>query len=87
MLASQQAQAQNSIPPSSLGHGEANATQSMPGAYAPPVPSHATFGVELGEQMVRDGTEIPKVVEKCAQAIETFGEESNAALPAIENDC
>ena len=37
--------------------------------------------------MVRDGTEIPKVVEKCAQAIETFGEESNAALPAIENDC
>jgi hypothetical protein len=48
--------------------------QSMPGSYSPtPVSSTATFGVELGAQMVRDGTEIPKVVEKCAEAIEMFG--------------
>jgi hypothetical protein len=33
----------------------------------------ATFGVDLGEQLARDGTEIPRVVEKCAQAIEAYG--------------
>lgn len=41
-----------------------------------PVPtmSGATFGVELGEQLVRDGREVPKIVEKCAEAIEAYGE-------------
>ncbi|CAD6572989.1 MAG: hypothetical protein TREMPRED_000705 [Tremellales sp. Tagirdzhanova-0007] len=41
----------------------------------PGIPSStgATFGVDLGEQLQRDGTEIPRVVEKCAQAIEAYG--------------
>lgn len=38
-----------------------------------PSTSGATFGVDLGEQLSRDGIEVPKVVEKCAQAIEAFG--------------
>jgi hypothetical protein len=32
-----------------------------------------TFGVELSEQAVVPGTEIPKVVQKCTEAIEAFG--------------
>ncbi|OCF32411.1 GTPase activating protein [Kwoniella heveanensis CBS 569] len=41
-----------------------------------PAATGATFGVDLGEQLARDGTEVPKVVEKCAQAIEAYGLES-----------
>ena len=36
-------------------------------------PGGPTFGIDLGEQLARDGTEIPRVVEKCAQAIEAYG--------------
>ena len=48
----------------------------IPGAYnpGPPVVSGSTFGIELSEQVVSEGTEVPKVVEKCAQAIEAYGE-------------
>lgn len=44
--------------------------------YSPGIPasSMATFGVDLGDQLARDGVEIPKVVEKCCQAIEAYGE-------------
>lgn len=38
-----------------------------------PSSSGATFGVDLGEQLQRDGTEVPKVVEMCAKAIEAYG--------------
>lgn len=31
------------------------------------------FGVDLAEQMTRDGVEIPRIVEKCCQAIEKYG--------------
>ncbi|WRT69264.1 uncharacterized protein IL334_006248 [Kwoniella shivajii] len=41
-----------------------------------PAASGATFGVDLGEQLTRDGVEVPKVVEKCAQAIEAYGLDS-----------
>ncbi|ORX39261.1 hypothetical protein BD324DRAFT_619059 [Kockovaella imperatae] len=41
-----------------------------------PAASGATFGVDLGEQLARDGTEVPKVVEKCAAAIEAYGLDS-----------
>jgi len=37
-------------------------------------PGGPTFGIDLGEQLARDGTEVPRVVEKCAQAIEAYGE-------------
>ncbi|WVR08891.1 hypothetical protein IAU60_005950 [Kwoniella sp. DSM 27419] len=51
---------------------------SSEGWVAPGIPaaSGATFGVDLGEQLARDSMEVPKVVEKCAQAIEAYGLES-----------
>ncbi|TXT09112.1 hypothetical protein VHUM_02586 [Vanrija humicola] len=41
-----------------------------------PASTGATFGVDLGEQLARDSTEIPKVVTKCAEAIEAYGLDS-----------
>ncbi|WVQ93029.1 hypothetical protein IAU59_000092 [Kwoniella sp. CBS 9459] len=41
-----------------------------------PAATGATFGVDLGEQLARDGAEVPRVVEKCAQAIEAYGLQS-----------
>lgn len=35
-----------------------------------------TFGVDLAEQMVRDGVEVPRIMEKCCEAIETYGSRS-----------
>ncbi|KIY52957.1 RhoGAP-domain-containing protein [Fistulina hepatica ATCC 64428] len=32
-----------------------------------------TFGVPLGEQMIRDNVEVPSILEKCCQAIEKYG--------------
>lgn len=32
-----------------------------------------TYGVDLNEQMARDGVEVPRVLEKCAEAIEAHG--------------
>lgn len=43
-----------------------------PGSH-PPHSTGLTFGVELSEQAVVPGTEIPKVVQKCTEAIEAFG--------------
>jgi hypothetical protein len=60
----------------SSGHnGETTQGTSIPGAYVsgPPPITGTTFGIELSEQIVSEGTEIPKVVEKCAQAIEAYG--------------
>jgi len=37
------------------------------------VPLNPTFGVPLGEQMARDGVEVPRILEKCANAIEEHG--------------
>lgn len=48
---------------------------SSDGYVVPGIPASSghTFGVDLGEQLARDGIEVPKVVEKCAQAIEAYG--------------
>lgn len=32
-----------------------------------------TFGVDLAEQMARDGVEVPPIMEKCCSAIEKYG--------------
>ncbi|TFK60437.1 RhoGAP-domain-containing protein [Pluteus cervinus] len=32
-----------------------------------------TFGVDLADQMARDGVDLPPIVEKCCQAIEKYG--------------
>ncbi|KAM0786281.1 hypothetical protein ACM66B_001761 [Microbotryomycetes sp. NB124-2] len=42
--------------------------------YAPL--ARPTFGVDLGEQMARDGAEVPRVLEKCCEVIEMLGLES-----------
>ena len=38
-----------------------------------PATGSATYGVDLGEQLARDGGEVPRVVEKCVQAVEAYG--------------
>ncbi|BGO95571.1 hypothetical protein NBRC10512_007828 [Rhodotorula toruloides] len=38
--------------------------------------SQPTFGVDLGEQMARDNVEVPRILEKCAEAIEIHGLDS-----------
>jgi hypothetical protein len=32
-----------------------------------------TFGVDLAEQMARDGVEVPPIMVKCCEAIEKYG--------------
>jgi hypothetical protein len=32
-----------------------------------------TFGVDLAEQMTRDGVEVPPIMVKCCEAIEKYG--------------
>ncbi|SCV74859.1 BQ2448_7888 [Microbotryum intermedium] len=39
-------------------------------------PMLPTFGIDLGEQMARDGVEVPRVLEKCCEAIELHGLDS-----------
>jgi len=78
-------------PPQPATNGNGQAPQQQPPAqqqqqqqqpqdpYAPtmvPAATGATFGVDLGEQLSRDGTEVPKVVIKCAETIEAYGLES-----------
>lgn len=57
-------------------NGESTVSHQSQGVNAGSHPSHAsgmTFGVELSEQAVVTGTEVPKVVAKCTEAIEAFG--------------
>lgn len=59
-----------------------NLSPAFPGAYTAHSSgsgtnhSGMTFGVDLSDQVVSEGTEVPKVVEKCAEAIEAFGLDS-----------
>jgi hypothetical protein len=39
-----------------------------------PASTGHTFGVDLGAQLERDKVEVPRVLEKCAEAIELFGD-------------
>jgi hypothetical protein len=45
-------------------------TMPVPGI---PAASGATFGVDLGEQLARDGVEVPRVVQKCTECIDAYG--------------
>ncbi|GAA6023927.1 hypothetical protein JCM10207_009279 [Rhodosporidiobolus poonsookiae] len=49
---------------------------SLASTAAPSAPTRPTFGVDLGEQMARDGVDVPRVLEKCAEAIELHGLDS-----------
>ncbi|KAK0553737.1 Rho GTPase-activating protein [Tilletia horrida] len=46
------------------------------GPRSPAAASRPLFGVDLAMQMVRDGVEVPPVLEKCAAAIEAVGLQS-----------
>jgi RhoGAP domain len=35
-----------------------------------------TFGVDLAEQMTRDGVDVPRIMQKCCEVIEKWGLES-----------
>lgn len=68
--------------PSTENGGDTNAsplgtttTESDDHYIVPGIPASTghTFGVDLGEQLVRDGLEIPLVMQKCAEAIEAYG--------------
>ncbi|RSH95110.1 hypothetical protein EHS25_000196 [Saitozyma podzolica] len=48
-------------------------TMPVPGI---PAASGATFGVDLGEQLARDGVEVPRVVQKCTECIDAYGLDS-----------
>ncbi|GMK55519.1 hypothetical protein CspeluHIS016_0205750 [Cutaneotrichosporon spelunceum] len=62
-------------PPPQTGTSPAS-TADMYVSPGVPANSGATFGVDLGDQLARDGTEVPKVVVKCAEAIEAYGLDS-----------
>ncbi|GAA5912316.1 uncharacterized protein JCM6883_003323 [Sporobolomyces salmoneus] len=47
-----------------------------PSSSLPPPTSNPTFGVDLGDQMLRDSVEVPRILEKCCEAIEREGLES-----------
>ncbi|GAA5833122.1 hypothetical protein JCM11251_006522 [Rhodosporidiobolus azoricus] len=51
-------------------------SSSASGGARPGAPTRPTFGVDLGEQMARDGVDVPRVLEKCAEAIELHGLDS-----------
>ncbi|POY73436.1 hypothetical protein BMF94_3774 [Rhodotorula taiwanensis] len=61
-------------PTTALGPPNPYSSSSL--SAASPAAAYPTFGVDLGEQMTRDGVEVPRVLEKCAEAIELFGLES-----------
>ncbi|TYJ59114.1 hypothetical protein B9479_000103 [Cryptococcus floricola] len=78
-------QTNNTVPTNSSitqnqgGSGETTSLTSYQQDYmAPGIPASTghTFGVDLGEQLARDGTAVPRIVEKCAAAIEMYGLES-----------
>ncbi|TFK52005.1 RhoGAP-domain-containing protein [Heliocybe sulcata] len=48
---------------------------SSPGASSSQVHDRGrpTFGVDLADQMARDGVEVPPIMEKCCEAIEKYG--------------
>ncbi|BEJ16227.1 hypothetical protein CspHIS471_0508320 [Cutaneotrichosporon sp. HIS471] len=80
-------QAPPQLPPISNGNGNLPQPQTQTGTspastadmyVSPGIPANsgATFGVDLGDQLARDGAEVPKVVVKCAEAIEAYGLDS-----------
>lgn len=41
-----------------------------------PEQGRPTFGVDLADQMGRDNVDVPPIVEKCCQAIEKYGSQT-----------
>lgn len=53
-----------------LGHGNSPHTQVV---QMPVDKGRPTFGIDLGEQMIRDDVDVPPVLVKCCEAIEKHG--------------
>ncbi|BGP41630.1 Rho GTPase-activating protein [Rhodotorula kratochvilovae] len=62
--------------PSLSPNPSSNNLQSFSSIAPPAAPTRPTFGVDLGEQMARDNVDVPRVLEKCAEAIELHGLDS-----------
>ncbi|CBQ69004.1 related to GTPase-activating protein beta-chimerin [Sporisorium reilianum SRZ2] len=63
------------------GTSKANAAAAAAAAAAatargPAASERPIFGIDLAEQMARDGVEVPPILEKCSQAIEELGIEN-----------
>ncbi|KAF9461544.1 Rho GTPase activation protein [Collybia nuda] len=63
------------LPPLPPHHGGGTPATSTPpnGGNGIQDKGRPTFGVDLAEQMARDNAEVPPIVEKCCQAIEKYG--------------
>ncbi|GJJ11509.1 hypothetical protein Clacol_005742 [Clathrus columnatus] len=59
------------VPPQGLQSQNSNNTDSP--ALQIPEKLSPTFGIDLAEQLIRDGVDLPKVMEKCCQTIEKWG--------------
>ncbi|GJN90452.1 hypothetical protein Rhopal_003463-T1 [Rhodotorula paludigena] len=62
--------------PADEGYPSSHNLASFSSASQLAAPTNRTFGVDLGEQMVRDNVDVPRVLEKCAEAIELYGLDS-----------
>ena len=62
--------------PSMSNFSATHAAQTFSTAQSFPPPTRPTFAVDLGEQMHRDGVEVPRILEKCCEAIELHGLDS-----------
>ncbi|KAL8279078.1 hypothetical protein RQP46_008536 [Phenoliferia psychrophenolica] len=62
--------------PSTSNFSATHAAQSFSTAQSFPPPTRPTFAIDLGEQMHRDGVEVPRILEKCCEAIELHGLDS-----------
>lgn len=54
--------------PQHIPYGDRATNNGNGGGYRLP-----TFGVPLGDQMIRDQVEVPKIVVKCCEAVERYG--------------
>jgi hypothetical protein len=64
-------------------NGEARPQLDAPEQFAiPGIPAGSghTFGVDLFSQLERDGLEVPRVLQKCTEAIEAYGMCSRRAV-------
>jgi len=51
-------------------------TLGEPPALSVPEKGAPTFGIDLAEQMTRDTVEVPRIMQKCCEAIEKYGMQS-----------
>ncbi|KAK7466328.1 Rho GTPase-activating protein [Stygiomarasmius scandens] len=63
------------LPPLSTHHNNVSIPSNPNGIHLPDK-GRPTFGVDLGEQMIRDDVDVPPIMRKCCEAIEKYGLDS-----------